>query len=199
MTIGLRRELPNGQIVIDTEMYVINYHELSEVNKTLFDTIFKNAAVLLASKIIAPDMIPDAFSLNRDEDMGSLVRSLVESFGKYKMKPEFNYYVTVHPKLTEQFTIVFHFCLVEVDPTANVVTDDDIRSNTYIVFEDVKDILQTDFKQQFEAAIANIEETFGKEQGALIRMVNSTDYVTSLAAMIASRDLFYTLSFMIEE
>jgi hypothetical protein len=194
MTKNEQYELPSGETVQNNLTNVFDYHAGSENSRSLYDLIFDNSCLLLASKIYAPTMNPEtSVMLRQDGSMGSLLCIMVEQFGKYRLKDELNYFITIHPQMTVDGMPVFKLQLIELTPETIEVTEENKRSTIHIGFESVDDIIQTHFKKHYNAVLKDIEAGFGKHRADTTKMLNSSDYKTSLKAFTCNQDLFIPL------
>lgn len=197
--IGEAYETANGEQVQDQITNMMDYHNLNETNKTLFDIVFKNSSVLLASQLYMPGTTPPPEIANRDEGMGAMLRALVETFGHYEMKDDHNYFVSIHPKLTQCLLPVFNFRLIEMRHGTTIIGEEDHKANIYLTFENVTDILNTHFHHDYDAMITDMVAHFGKTKASTTRMITARDYIESLASVVTARDVFFTVLFPIQQ
>lgn len=193
--VGGSYETKDGSSVRDAITYMIDYFVMDEAHKDLIDSLMANTTTVLASKLYAPDMIPPPFHASRTEGLGKLLLDMVEHFGRYKIKPNFHYYLTVHPQLTINKELVLRFQLLEVALDADVVSDKNMVTAYHMMFENVDDMVQTLFKRDYEAMLEHITKAEGKAKADMKRMLNSSDFKTSLGAVSTQQDLFYTFTF----
>lgn len=186
-------QTPNGESVVDRLAVIYDYPDMTPRRQALFDVIIKNSATLVASKLPAPNMFPPPERVPRDQP---LIQELLEIFDEttaYIAAEDKDFFVSIHPSMNpaqDEFIYIIH--LIELKNN-DQVSSEDIVATTYIVLRGVGAKLQEQFMREYASMLQLIEDNFGKSRADMIKMTTSNKYVNSLAALVTSGELFFSI------